>query len=84
MKYYVYILRCSDTTLYTSYTDDVEKRLALHNEGKISKYTSTRLPCELVFKKEYSTKHTAMMDAYIIKQLPKDQKEALVRGNKGD
>ena len=55
MKYYVYLLRCSDGSLYTGYTDDVERRLAVHQSGKGAKYTRSRLPVELVYWEELRT-----------------------------
>ena len=42
MSWYVYMLRCRDNSLYTGYTDDVERRLAVHNSGKGAKYTRSR------------------------------------------
>ena len=45
--FYVYILLCGDGTLYTGYTNDLERRLAVHNAGKGAKYTRSRLPRSL-------------------------------------
>ncbi len=47
---YTYILRCADGTLYTGWTNDLERRLAAHNAGKGSKYTCSRRPVELVYR----------------------------------
>jgi len=44
MSWYVYMVRCRDNSLYTGYTDDPERRLAVHNAGKGAKYTKSRLP----------------------------------------
>ena len=41
--YYAYLLRCADDTLYAGYTDDLSKRVAVHNQGKGAKYTRSRL-----------------------------------------
>ena len=46
---YVYILRCSDGSYYTGWTNDLSKRLLSHNSGKGAKYTKSRLPVELVY-----------------------------------
>ena len=46
-KYYTYILRCGDDTLYTGFTTDLEHRLQTHNAGKGAKYTKARLPVEM-------------------------------------
>ena len=50
---YVYMLRCRDGSLYTGWTNDLEKRLKAHNSGSASKYTRTRLPAELVYFEEW-------------------------------
>ena len=56
MTAYTYILRCADGTLYTGWTNDIEKRLAAHNAGKGAKYTKPRLPVELVYFEKHETK----------------------------
>lgn len=57
---YVYILRCADGSLYTGWTNDLEKRVKTHNAGKGAKYTKTRLPVELVYYEEYEEKGEAL------------------------
>ena len=57
---YVYILRCADESLYTGWTNDLEKRVKTHNAGKGAKYTKTRLPVELVYFEEYVEKGDAL------------------------
>ncbi len=54
-----YILRCADETLYTGITNDLEKRIAAHNEGTASKYTRTRVPVELVFAEDCADRSAA-------------------------
>ena len=76
--YYTYILRCKDNSLYTGYTDNVEKRLAIHNEGKGAKYTRGRLPVGLVYCEELPDKSTAIKREIEIKKLPKSKKEKLI------
>lgn len=80
-KHYVYILRCSDGTLYTGWTTDVQKRLEAHNSGKGAKYTRSRLPAELVYTEEYDDKTEAQKREYAIKQLSRSEKEALIDNN---
>ena len=75
---YTYILRCGDGSLYTGWTNDLEKRLASHNSGKGGKYTRSRLPVELVYHEEHDTKETAMRREWEIKQLTRQQKLALI------
>ena len=79
---YTYILLCADGTLYTGWTNDLEKRLAAHNSGKGSKYTRTRLPVEPVYWEEHETKEDAMRREWQIKQLPRAKKLALIDNRK--
>lgn len=65
--YYIYILKCSDGTLYTGYTTDVDKRFAAHSSGKGAKYTKVRLPVELVYTEEFESKSDAMSREWHIK-----------------
>ena len=58
---YTYILRCSDGTLYTGWTNDLEKRVASHNDGTGGKYTRARRPVELVYYETFETKQEAMV-----------------------
>jgi putative endonuclease len=76
--WFVYILRCSDGTLYTGYTNDVDARVAKHNAGNGAKYTKSRLPVELCYKEELSSKSLAMRREYGIKQKTRAQKLALL------
>lgn len=78
MSYFVYILECSDTTLYTGYTDNVEKRLKTHNEWKWAKYTRGRLPVKLLYQEEFETKSDALKREITIKKMTKKQKIFLI------
>lgn len=75
---YTYIVKCSDETLYTGWTNNLKKRLEAHNSGKGAKYTKTRCPVELVYFEEYDTKQEAMKREYAIKQLSRQKKLALI------
>ena len=79
---YIYILKCVDNTLYTGYTNNLEKRIKVHNSGKGAKYTKCRLPVELVYFEQYETKSEAMKREYAIKQLTKKEKLQLIIKNK--
>ena len=68
-KWFLYILRCADGTLYTGITDDVTRRLAEHNAGRGAKYTRGRGPVMLGFCKELPSKSDALKEEYRIKQL---------------
>lgn len=76
--FYTYILRCSDNTLYTGWTNDLEKRLQSHNNGKGAKYTKARLPVEMVYYKEVESKEEAMRLEWRIKQLRRSEKIKLI------
>lgn len=76
-NWYVYILRCSDETLYTGITTEPQRRLAQHNAGTASKCTRSRRPVEMVYCEEVSGKPEALRREYAIKQLPRQQKLAL-------
>ena len=78
MKWFVYMLQCSDDTIYTGYTNDVDKRVAKHNKGKGAKYTKGRRPVLLVYYEQHPTKSSAMKREYAIKQLSKDEKIKLM------
>jgi len=80
MGWCVYILRCGDGSLYTGITDDVDRRLAAHRVGKGAKYTRGRGPLELVHREEYPDKGSALKREYAIKQLRREEKEQLIRG----
>ena len=76
---YTYILKCNDDTLYTGWTNNLEKRIKDHNDGKGAKYTKTRRPVELVYHEEFETKEEAMKREYAIKQLTRAQKILLIK-----
>ena len=75
---YTYILKCSDDTLYCGWTNDLEKRIKTHNEGKGAKYTRSRLPVTLVYFEEFATSVEAQKREYEIKQLSRAQKLELI------
>ena len=74
----VYILRCSDGSLYTGTTNDIDRRVKMHNAGQGAKYTKTRRPVTIVFQKKRMTRSQALIRECAIKSLPKKEKEALV------
>jgi len=78
IKFYVYILECSDGSYYTGYTNDLEGRIKKHNDGKASKYTRSHLPIKVVWKKGYKSGTWARKMEYRIKQLSREQKIELI------
>lgn len=72
--WFVYIVRCSDETLYTGITNNLERRIQKHNEGKGAKYTKKRRPVTLLKSWEFPSKSAALKEEYRIKQLPRIEK----------
>jgi putative endonuclease len=75
---WVYVLRCCDDSLYTGWTNDLERRLARHAEGTASRYTRSRLPVELAAAWEVSGRSAAMREEARIKALSRTEKLALI------
>ena len=73
-KAYTYMVQCSDGTLYTGWTFDLEKRISTHNKGKGAKYTRSRLPVKLVYYETYDSKSEAMKREVEIKKLKRKDK----------
>ena len=74
VRFVVYILLCSDNTLYTGWTNDIENRIKLHECGKASKYTRCRLPVSIYYTEECNTKQEAMSREYAIKKMSRERK----------
>ena len=75
---YTYILECKDGSLYTGWTNNLEKRLKDHNDGKGAKYTKAKGPVVLVYYEAFETKEEAMRREYAIKHMPRKDKERLI------
>lgn len=75
---YTYMVKCRDGTLYTGWTNNLEKRLTDHNAGKGAKYTKSRRPVELVYYESYETKEEAMRREYAIKRMSRKEKLQLI------
>lgn len=73
-KWFIYLLRCFDDTLYCGITNNLEKRIAAHNSGTGAKYTKGRRPVVLVGCKEVDNKSEALKLEYKIKQMSKEKK----------
>ncbi len=77
--YYVYIVHCTDETLYTGITTDLERRVLEHNSTTLgAKYTHTRRPVVLVYSKKFKDRSLASKEEMRIKQLTRAQKLALI------
>lgn len=81
--WYVYILKCSDSTLYTGVTTDIERRFREHKEGKTgAKYTRGRFPLEVVYRETCVSRSEAQVREAQIKKWAKSEKEALIKAQK--
>lgn len=69
-----YVLECKDGSYYAGYTNDLVKRVKVHNEGKGAKYTRAKLPVTCIYSELYETKQEAMQVEYAFKQLTRKQK----------
>jgi predicted GIY-YIG superfamily endonuclease len=81
MSFYVYILKCNDDSYYTGHTDNLEQRVAAHQEGKNDGYTATRLPVILMFSEQFGTRLEALEMERRIKGWSRKKKEAMMRGD---
>jgi putative endonuclease len=79
--FFVYMVRCSDDTLYTGFTTDPEERLKVHNSGKGAKYTRSRLPVSLVYVETCESLSAALKREHQLKPLKRSEKEALLMGS---
>ncbi len=77
-KWFVYLLRCGDGTLYTGITKDVSRRCEQHNAGTASRYTRSRLPVALVYQESQASQSLALKREAAIKAMSRLEKESLI------
>lgn len=77
--YFVYILQCSDGTLYTGIAKDLNGRVQTHQASEGAKYTRARLPVKLIYSEQFESKSNALKREYEIKQMKRDEKLRLVK-----
>ena len=82
IKAYMYVLECSDGSLYTGYTTDVKKRVDTHNAGKGAKYTRARLPVKLLYQESYPDKPSAMSAEALFKKKSRQAKLNYIKKNR--
>ena len=81
--YHLYILLCSDSTLYTGITTDLKRRVSEHNSSKLgAKYTSIRRPVLLVYSKKFKNRSLASKEEARIKKLTRGEKLELINSEK--
>jgi len=79
-NWYVYMVRCSDNTLYTGITTDLDKRIAAHNSGRNgARYTRSRRPVRLVYTEKAESRSAAARLEYSIRKLARSRKVALIK-----
>ena len=76
---YVYIVRCRDQTLYTGWTNQLEKRIEAHNAGKGAKYTKSRRPVKMIYHEKFDDKRLALKREYWFKHHSRAWKEKFLR-----
>ena len=79
---YTYIVKCSDGSFYTGWTNDLEKRIKAHNDGKGAKYTKSRRPVVLAYYEEFQTREEAMRREWEIKQMSRQKKMRMISAEK--
>ena len=77
--WFVYMLECSDGSLYTGITKDIKRRLAMHNNGKASRYTRIRRPVVLRYQETCVSRTQSLIRECAVKALPRKKKEALIK-----
>ena len=80
MNWFVYILQCRDNSFYIGITNDIPKRIILHNSGKGSKYVRSKLPAKLIYSEEYNSKSEARKREIQLKGWTRNKKKLLIEG----
>src|SRR5262245_49376050 len=79
MQFWMYVLACADNSYYVGHTDDLEKRVAAHNDGTFGGYTATRRPTTLVYAEAYDSRDEAFRRERQVKGWSRRKKQALIR-----
>jgi putative endonuclease len=80
-SFFVYILRCTDNSLYVGHASNVEDRVRVHNDGRGALWTAFRRPVTLAYKVPASSKESAVARERQIKRWTHAKKLALINGN---
>lgn len=75
---FVYIVECADGTYYTGWTTDLKRRVAAHNAGRGSRYTSSRRPVKLVYWEEHPDRRSAQRRELVLKRMRRARKSTLI------
>jgi len=79
-QWYLYLLRCSDGSLYTGITNNLERRFKMHQAGKASRYTRSHGPVEMVYSETCGDRSSALIRECEVKEWPRAKKEKLISG----
>ncbi|MBL3650074.1 GIY-YIG nuclease family protein [Bacillus vallismortis] len=77
-NHFFYVVKCRDNSWYAGYTNNLQKRVNTHNDGKGAKYTKVRRPVELIFAEAFTTKREAMQAEYYFKKLTRKKKKLYI------
>jgi len=77
-EHFFYVLECNDGSYYAGYTNDLDRRVHVHNEGKGAKYTRAKLPVHCIYHETFETQREAMQAEYRFKQLKRIAKERYI------
>jgi putative endonuclease len=77
-QWFVYLLQCADGSLYTGISNDLERRISQHNNGKGAKYTRSRRPVKLVYRQSCRDQSDALKQEHSIKQMSRAKKWLLI------
>ncbi|MCQ6281853.1 GIY-YIG nuclease family protein [Bacillus sp. EB600] len=83
-QHFFYVLTCKDGSFYGGYTNNLERRIKLHNEGKGAKYTRGRGPVTLTYYQGFSSKSEALKAEYHFKQFTRKQKIEFLKEEMGE
>ncbi|WP_318506415.1 GIY-YIG nuclease family protein [Bacillus sp. T3] len=83
-RHYFYVLQCRDGSFYGGYTNNIERRIAMHNNGKGAKYTKGRGPVVLLYKRIFENKSDALKAEYEFKQWSRKKKEQFLMKEAGE
>jgi predicted GIY-YIG superfamily endonuclease len=78
-RWFVYVLRCADGSLYTGITKDMNRRCQQHNDGTASRYTRSRLPVKVVHQEAHASRGSALRREAAIKAMTRREKLAMIR-----
>ena len=81
--WFVYILKCSDGSLYTGITNNLTRRVKQHNDGTASRYTRSRLPVRMLYKESSRSRSCALKKEFAIKSLTRKKKKEYIKLNHG-